>query len=673
MRTETDVPDAPGAGQRRTARRGGRTVAAVSGLAAVALAVSTGLPALADQSRAKGADRPAPGVESRVHPVLEVDGLEFRDLDGSGDLTPYEDWRLSANERAADLVSRLSVAEKAGQLMHGSLANDDAGYDVDAFRTRLENRHITTFISRFGTDAAELAAAHNDLQELAEQQPFGIPLKISTDPRNGFTVKAGQTVGTADFTAFPDPIGMGAVGDPGTTRRMADVVRREYRAAGIHEALSPQADLATEPRWTRIDGTYGSVGTAVRDHVRAYVEGMQGEGGISADGVTTVTKHWAGYGAQVNGYDSHYHYGRYASFEGGNFAEHLLPYEGAFEAGAAGIMPTYSILKDLEINGEPVEQVGAGHNEYLLQDLLRGEYGFGGVVTSDWGIVNDCPEACRALQPPEPFWGAHGVGMPWGVEDMTLPERYASALNAGVDIIGGSDTPEHIVAAVREGLLSGERLDEAARRVLEQKFELGLFENPYVDPAAAERTVGSAASRAFADRVQARSLTLLANDDGALPVRGAAGRTVYLHGVSAEAATAAGLTPVDDPAAADLAIVRLEDPRGGDDLTDLDFTGDEEDFAALSAAAEAGATTIAVPNLSRPLVLTDVTERADAVLASYGVSDAVLVRTILGRSAPEGRLPFALPSTMESVEQQLGDVPNDEADPLFEYGAGLSY
>ncbi|MCS5735703.1 glycoside hydrolase family 3 protein [Herbiconiux daphne] len=639
---------------------------------AVAGAVLAPLAAVATfASPAYAADQPELGT--RTADILTVDGLQFRDLDSSGDLTPYEDWRLTSDERAADLVGHLTLEQKAGLLMHASLSGQGA-YDKASFSGFLQNGHITTYISRLGVGAATLATEHNALQELAEAEPLGIPLLISTDPRSGFTVTEGQTVSNGDFTPFPDAIGMGATADPELTYQMGDIIRQEYAAVGIREALSPQADIATEPRWTRINGTFGSVGVDVKPFVKAYVEALQGgTQGLTESSVATVVKHWVGYGAQENGYDSHYYYGRYAVFPGNNFAEHITPYEGAFEAGAAGIMPTYSILKNLEVDGTEIEQVGAGHNEYLLQDLLREQYGFDGVITSDWAIANDCPQVCRDTRPPAPFFGSWGAGMPWGVEDLTLPERYASAINAGVDILGGSDQPQYIVQAVQQGYLSNERLDEAAGRVLAQKFDLGLFENPYVDPAAADALVGNAEFRAVGLEAQERSLTLLENENNVLPLKAGAGTKVFLYGVTDEAALAAGLTPVTDVTQADVAIVRLTDPRGGADLTDLTITGSEEDATALAQAHAAGVTTIAVPQLSRPLILDKVLDSSDAVLGAYGVSDEALLNVIIGAAEPEGVLPFELPSTMEEVEAQYADVPNDTANPLFEYGFGLRY
>ena len=635
--------------------------------------------ALAGPAAATGGGNPPtetpeqPVLGARSVALITVDGLEFRDLDGSGDLTPYEDWRLSAADRATDLLGRLDLGQKAGLLVHGSLTGQGL-YDRAAFTPLLEVSHITTYISRLGVDAVTLATEHNALQEAAEAEPLGIPLLISTDPRSGFTVTEGQTVSNGDFTPFPDTIGLGATGDPALTLAMAEIIRQEYAAVGIREALSPQADLATEPRWNRINGTFGSVGVDVEPHVAAYVEGLQGGvDGLTADSVATVVKHWVGYGAQENGYDSHYYYGRYATFPGDNFAEHVLPYEGAFAANTAGVMPTYSILKDFEVDGSVIEQVGANHNEYLLQDLLRGEYGFEGVITSDWGIANDCPQECLDNRPPASFIGPWGAGMPWGVEHLTLPERYASAINAGVDVIGGSSNPEYIVEAVDLGLLEETRVDEAAHRVLEQKFALGLFENPYVDPAVADELVGNDDFRAVGTDIQERSLTLLENENDVLPLAPDDAQNIYLYGVTDEAAIEAGYTPVTDLAEADLAVIRLTDPRGGDDLTGLEFAGDEEDFAALAAAYDAGVTTVAVPNLARPLVLGNVLENSDAVLAAYGVSDEALLNVISGEASPAGTLPFELPSSTAEVEAQFEDVPNDTANPLFEYGFGLGY
>lgn len=305
--------------------------------------------------------------------------------------------------------------------------------------------------------------------------------------------------------------------------------------------------------------------------------------------------------------------------------------------------------------------------------MLRGGYGFGGVIVSDFGIVNDCPQACQNNRPPASFIGPWGVGMPWGFEKRTIEQRYAKAIVAGVDQIGGSTEPSYVVAAVKDGLISKGQLNAAARRVLVQKVQLGLFENPYADAATADDVSGSPGFKTVGDRAQAQSLTLLSNKAATLPAKSASVKKVYLSGVGHAAAQARGLTVVTDPAAADLAIVRLTDPRGGDDLTDLDFKGTEADYRAFAAAAATNTPTIAIPKLDRPLVLTNVTDRAEAVLANYGVADAVLLDTIFGDRAPGGKLPFELPSSMAEVDAQKGDVPNDTANQLFKAGSGMSY
>ncbi|MEU0463832.1 glycoside hydrolase family 3 N-terminal domain-containing protein [Amycolatopsis sp. NPDC006131] len=653
----------------RTGRRGKLAVGAAITTVAALTAGGFSAPAAAHGHTAR-----QPQLSTRSVPIIEVNGLRFRDLDRDHRLTPYEDWRLDDTARARDLLSRMTLEEKAGLLVHGTLPVSGEGYDPAKTATLVGERHVTSAITRLSAAPRKVAAANNSVQETAEKQRLGIPVVISTDPRNGFAVVEGQTVAGSGTTAMPDAIGIAAAGDPRLTERLGDIIRQEYRAVGITEALSPQADIATEPRWTRINGTFGSDPQDASRQVGAYVEGLQnGSTGLHDGSVATVTKHWVGYGAQANGYDSHYYYGRYATFPGGDFADHITPFQGAFAANTSGIMPTYSILKDLTHQGTEVPQVGAGFNSYLLKDLLRGTYGFDGVIVSDWGITGDCPEECRNNRPPASFIGPWGVGMPWGVEQQTVLERTALALNAGVDQIGGSDQPGYVVQAVRQHLVSEERVDEAAQRVLEQKFQLGLFENPYVDEAAAGRLVGNAGFQAVGDRAQANSLTLLKNSGQTLPAGRKTVRDVYLYGISAAEAESRNLRVVSDPAEADLALVRLADPRSGADLTGLEFTGAEPDYQALQAAAATGTPTVAIPKLDRPLVLTDVARTADAVLANYGVSDGVLLDTVLGKRSPGGSLPFELPSSQQEVEAQLGDVPDDTAHPLYERGYGLHY
>lgn len=625
---------------------------------------------------------PQPRLGVRSAPVISVDGLSFKDLNRSGSLDPYEDWRASPAVRAADLVQRMTLEEKAGVLMHGTLPAPASPmgmgerYDVEGAGALIAERRVNSFISRLSGGGAALAGENNALQALAEQTRLGVPLTVSTDPRNHFQHVAGAGVASGGFSKWPEALGLAAIGDERLTRRFGEVARQEYRAVGFHMALSPQADLATEPRWSRATGTFGEDAELVGRMVRAYVAGFQdGEDGLGPDSVVAVVKHWVGYGAAKDGWDSHSIYGRFASFPGGAFAQHVKPFEGAFQAQAAGVMPTYSILQDLKIDGRPVEQVGAGFNKFLLTDLLRGTYGFKGVVVSDWLITNDCPAACRG------DWKAGDtpiLGMPWGVEDLTELGRFAKALDAGVDQFGGTERTDLLVEIVRSGQATEARLEQSARRVLQQKFELGLFEDPYVDPAAAARIVGSAAFQAEAAAAQGRSLVLLENRRATLPV--AAGKKVFLRGVSPAEATARGLIVVDVPEAADVALIRTTAPHQllhpnylfglMQHEGDLDFKDGAPDYEAIKAAAAKVPTIVSV-FLDRPAILTNVKDQASALIGDFGVSDEALLDVVMGKAKPEGRLPFELPSSMAAVRAQSPDRPHDSAAPLYPFGYAL--
>lgn len=636
-----------------------------------------------------------PLLGARSAPIIQQDGLRFRDLDHNGKLDPYEDWRLAPEARARDLAARMTLEEKAGTMMHGTARTSGQGipgggreYDASANRALIDSAKVTSMITRLRNDAATLAAQNNALQEIAEDTRLGVPLTISTDPRNHFADVAGQTVASPVFSQWPEALGLAATRDTALVRRFGDVARREYRATGIHMALSPQADVATEPRWSRVAGTFGEDAGLARGMVRAYVEGFQhGAGGVHTAGVATIVKHWVGYGAAKDGWDSHTYYGRFASFGSTNGATnliyHIRPFIGAFEVHAAGVMPTYSILQGATWAHRPVEQVGAGFNTQLLTDVLRVHYGFRGVVLTDWAVTNDCSERCRDGAPPGQRPTFQDVGMPWGVEDVPERARFLKAVRAGVDQFGGTERSDVIVDAVRGGELPEARVDTSVIRVLTLKFTLGLFENPYVDTSAAARIVGSAEFRAAGLDAQRRALVLLENKGGVLPLRRAPLK-VYLRGVSPAAAGREGWTVVTDASQADVAIMRLAAPfqllhpgyvfgqflhEGS--LTFSDSNPDLADFTRVSA--KLGVPTVAVVYLDRPAVLTPVKQHARAVFASFGASDAALLDVITGRARPGGKLPFDIPASMDQVLRQRSDLAHDIAHPLYPYGYGLSY
>ena len=631
----------------------------------------------------------------RSVPLLTVDGLKFKDLDRNGKLDPYEDWRLSAEVRAADLAQRMSWEDLAGLMVHGTLPSDGelgaigigTGYDLAKTRQLIEEKRVNSFITRLNTDARRLGQQDNEVQAIAESSRWGVPVTISSDPRHHFQEVLGASVEGSTFSKWPDPLGFAALNDAKLTERFGDVVRQEYLAVGIRESLAPQADLATEPRWARVDGTFGEDEQVAKSMVKAYVTGVQhGSTGLNPDSVATVVKHWVGYGAAKDGWDSHNYYGRYASFSGENIEQHLVPFTGAFEAHVSAVMPTYSILQDLVIDHKPVEPVGAGFNAQLLTDLLREKFGFHGVILSDWAITNPCPEACRNGAPAGTKPLPKNIGMPWGVEDLTVAQRFAKAINAGVDQIGGTEQSEMIVEGLRAGTISEVRVREAATRILTQKFQQGLFEQPYVDEARAASTVGNADFVREGQMAQARAVVLLQNKriestgQPLLPID-PRGKKVYLYGVNERVAEASGLQVVSEPANADFAIVRAPAPYesehpnyffgGRQHEGRLWFTEKDPAYAEFLRVS-AHVPTIFVTKLERPLVLQNVVPHSTALLGSFGIADEPLMRVITGQVAPAGHLPFELPSSREAVERQKSDVPHDSKDPLFPIKFGLS-
>jgi len=634
-----------------------------------------------------GAAQPALG--HRSVPYLHIHGATFKDLDRNGKLDLYEDWRQSPEARAHDLVKRMSLEELAGLMFHSNIPSTEPPgqnarglYDFEKTRVLIASNHINSFVCRSNEEPGSLAASNNRLQEMAEATALGIPLTINSNPRSQIDFSPLTNLKAATFSKWPDPTGLAAIGDPALVRTFADIVRREYLAVGIRKASFPHADLATEPRWTRVSGTFGEDAQVAREMVKAYVEGMQnGDTGLHSGSVATIVKHWVGYGAQENGLDSHNSYGREAVFPGHNFAYHIIPFTGAFEAKTADVMPTYSILRGVLINGRTIEPVGAGYSRQIITELLRDTYHFDGVVVTDWSITLDCDHNCRYGAEAGQTATFQGVGMSWGVENLTHEQRIAKAINAGVDQIGGSDESHLVVAAVKDGLLTRKRIEQSAYRVLLQKFQLGLFEDPYVDENAANEIVGNAQFVRLGEEAQSRSLVLLENKQRLLPYE-PRGRRVYLYGIDSKVAESFGFVAADSPASADVAIIRASAPfetlhpnyplgrmqhEGR-----LDFQPGDKSYDALIEAS-AHVPTIFVVDMNRPAILTNVRATASALIASFGVSDRALLNLLTGRIAPHAHLPFELPSSMLDVQNQREDLPHDTEHPLYPHGYGLSF
>lgn len=599
-------------------------------------------------------------------PTFQHDGETFRDLDHDGVLAPFEDWRLSPSERATDLVSRLTTEEKVGLLLHGTLqatgpwgiAGHGEDYDLEKYDDLIARRFISAAISRLSIAPRELARRHNELQRIAAATRFSIPLSISTDPRNHFAELVGVSNQSEGFTKFPEFLGVGATNDPTLARAVGDVVRREYRAVGFHVALSPQADLATEPRWSRALGTFGANPARVSALAGAYVAGAQGgESGLHDESIACVVKHWVGYGASRDGFDGHNYYGRFTAFPAGRFQDHVDAFAGVFAVKVAGVMPTYTIAEGLVVDGEPVEPVGGGYSKVLLTDLLRNKIGYEGMILSDWAITKNANSATLTGVPAQ---GPQDIAMPWGVEDLSRPERYAKLMNAGIDQIGGEDDPQPMLDAIEQGLVSMARIDDAARRVLEQKFALGLFENPFVDEALVDAVVGCAEHVALAQRVQRASLVALGGDDVSLR----SGDRVYAPDLDAAVLSARGFTPVTEPSDATVAVLRMHTPFEilhpnfffGSMMHEgsLEFQSDDPQVVRLREVA-AQVPTIAVIFCDRPPTVGLVDELASRLVAEYGVSDDVIVDALRDDEQLTGVAPMTRPLSMAEVESHPGD------------------
>lgn len=600
------------------------------------------------------------------------EGGHYRDLNGNGVMDPYENPRLGVDERVDDLLSLLSLAEKAGLMFHtvieagsdGTVLESAGQISKSGTSAVVVEKLINHFNVHTLTDARMAARWQNALQALAEQTPHGIPVTVSTDPRHGFLQNSGAGFAAAAFSQWPEPIGLAAINDVAAVAEFADIARQEYTAVGIRAALHPTVDLATEPRWARQAHTLGADSTTTSALVAACLDGLQGES-LSATSVACTTKHFPGGGPQKDGEDAHFPYGREQVYPGGRFAEHLAPFRTAVEHHTAAVMPYYGMPVGLVVDGEAIEEVGFGYNRQIVTGLLREQLGYDGVVVTDWELVNDNVVGNQVLP-----------ARAWGVEDLDPLSRMQKVLDAGADQFGGEECVELVLELVADGRITEARIDESARRLLRVKFELGLFDNPYVDEDNAVATLGRPEFRAAGHRAQARSVTVLEKGTSTLPVR--PGTKVVLDGVDPEAAARHGLVLVERAGDAELALVRLQAPwdQRNDLFLEAWFHQGSLDFppglvARLAVLAKRVPLLVDV-FLDRPAILTPIEPLSAALTATFGCSDDAWLDAVTGTIPPEGRLPFELPRSMEAVRAGLEDVPGGTNDPLYAYGHGLS-
>jgi beta-glucosidase len=686
--------------------------------------------------------------------ILTVDRLAFKDLNKNGKLDPYEDWRLPVDQRAKDLASKLSVEQIAGLMLYsghqsipimpggqfGGTYNkkpfpesgasaSDLSDQQKKFLTEDNLRHVLiTSVQSPGISAQW----NNNEQALIEGLGMGIPANNSSDPRHGSDSYAEFNAGAGGkISMWPGSLGIAASFDPRLMRQFGEIAAKEYRALGISTALSPQIDLGTEPRWSRFDGTMGEDPTLTTDMARAYVDGFQTStgtaeiaGGWGYKSVNAMVKHWPGGGPEEGGRDGHFGYGEYAVYPGNNLKDHLKPFtEGAFKLEgatkmAAAVMPYYTISYNQDtVNGE---NVGNSYNKYLITELLRGKYGYDGVVCTDWMITKDV----KAID--------QFMGKCWGVEKLTEAERHYKAIEAGVDQFGGNNEMAPVIAAYQMGVKAhGEefmrkRFEQSAVRLLRNIFRVGLFENPYLDVSETAKTVGNPDFMKAGYEAQLRSVVMLKNQAKVLPLKKQ--MKVYIpkkfipggrnwFGVETPESWKDAVNPevakkyfqvVGKPEEADVSLVCIDSPKSGvgysqDDVKkngngyvpiSLQYGLYKADFAretsiaggsplenftnrtykgktavasniqdmktVLETKAKMGSKpVIVIVKVSNPMVFSEIEKSASAIVIHMGVQDQVLMDILTGATEPSALLPFQMPVDMKTVEEQFEDVPHD--------------
>jgi len=647
-----------------------------------------------------------PHLGYRSASIIKQDGLLFKDLNRNNELDPYEDWRLSFEERSHDLVSKMTLEQKAGFMIIATtrMENDwsfqrpktegpigsgfneeDQVMEMNMFThkplpypnmssagttravTEFHQRH---FILRANPAANIIAEWANNLQALCESDGLGIPAIVASNPRNHITTDAsiGLSVGKTTFSTWPGELGLAAMRDLSLTREFANISRQEWLAVGLRKGYMYMADLATEPRWQRVEGTFGEDANLAADMIREIVLGFQGEK-LDSSSIAMTTKHFPGGGATENGQDPHFDWGKREVFPGGMFENNLIPFKAAIAAGTSAIMPYYSFPV-----GTKYPEVAYAYNKPVLQDLLRGELGFQGIINSDTGPIDM---------------------MPWGVEELSVNERYKKAIEAGINIFSGSADPRPLVQTLKDNPELMEKVDESVYRLLLEKFRLGLFENPYVNSEVANDIVGNAAFQEKANLALRKSIVLLRNesiDNNALlplssPVKIYFETHAQRNGKSAGSIFKTdnnnwGVEFVATPNEADIIVVWIQpkskslfESDGSPLQLSLSKNGVDVDYINQLTAKR---TTIVAINYTNPWVIDEIypAKNIKGVLATFGTTPEALLDILTGKVNPTGKMPFTTPVSESMAQNQKSDVPGmleglDYA--LFKFDEGLTY
>ena len=598
--------------------------------------------------------------------ILKIDGEIFRDLNKNNSLDVYEDHRLDSKLRSDDLLNKMTIEEKVGQMFHPPFTlKPDIWMLIYEIAIRgnksTEAQILFDNISHFNLygnpSPAELANKINHFQEIASRSRLGVPITISSDPIHEVPKGGGVASFSVDgFSKWPSQLGFAATNNSLIIENFAQIVKEEYLAVGIRTALHPMSDLATDPRWARNFGTFGSNALLSSDMTIAYMNGFQGNT-INSESVLTMVKHFPGGGPQQNGLDPHLYSGRNQTYPGNNFDYHLIPFKDAINNNLKVIMPYYGIPI-----GQTNEDVAMAYNEYILTDLLREELGFSGVICSDWGII---------------------TGRHWGVDELSIADRYEKSINAGIDQYGGETETSYLIKLIKENIISEGRINESVKRILVNKFELGLFDEPYVDENKINDRVNTKKNIEAGLEAQRKSIVLLENN-GALPLK--KGMKIFVDGLDRNIAKDFGVL-VKDPSDADVIIMYIHTVFNGNQesglnrvfdnfLSTLFPNGDLNFNSEIHTRVEnysKDKELIVVVDLNRPAILEDIKKLSSSLIGTFGVSDRIMFEGIFGEFSPTGKLPFEIPSSMESVLNQKEDVPDDSLNPTYEMGYGISY
>lgn len=685
-------------------------------------------------------------IEGRKVDIIEVDGFKFKDLNGNGKLDPYEDWRLPTNERIRDLISQMNSREKAGMLVlqekkmgrstlegeatsHNGIVSEvekevlkpQPGYEYGTSKMieDLAIRHI--ILRETEAPASEVTEWVNTLQEIAEETRLGIPVLILSNSRNELTEAQfdGETNPKA-FTQFPGTLGMTATRNEELIQSFAEIGHKEFLHTNIRKGYMYMVDTATDPRWFRTSGTFGENPEDISKIAERIIPAYQGEGGqLNEESVALTIKHFPGGGARENGFDPHYEEGKFNVYptEGSLEKYHLPPFAAAIKQNPSSMMPYYAIPSNdkshtpqAPFEADFEEEIAFAYNKQFLTDLLRNQMGFKGYINSDTGVLDSCA---------------------WGAEDLTKPERVAKMLQAGTDIVSGSNEVEVFQEAIDQGLVAEADLNRALTNLFTEMFKLGLFENPYQDSERADEIVNTEESRAIAYQAHQEAVVLLKNKDNLLPLTSnkTEDKKIYVElltkvyseeemmgrsriepasDMSEEIAKLRGqvrqafpeLDIVDDYKQADIAILFLEPVSGAyfeatEGYLDLQIHQDTNvDLNHIKEIRKHVDKLVIASRYDLPFIPENIEPLADAKLATFNSYIRATLDVILGKASAKGKLPLTLPANDAAVavdsngqctspndvpgydKEKYMDIPyvyTDSQGNRYEYGFGLTY